>query len=103
MTSSAVKYSKCIFPKHDRDSTQPSSRYLSILLDTTAVLLTIAHQTSNCLFPLFAMIRIHPREATGRIVCANCHLAKKPVDIEAPQSILPDTVFEAVVKIPYDT
>ena len=49
------------------------------------------------------MIRIHPREATGRIVCANCHLAKKPVDIEAPQSILPDTVFEAVVKIPYDT
>nr|YP_010308012.1 cytochrome f [Microlepia speluncae]ULU28000.1 cytochrome f [Microlepia speluncae] len=45
----------------------------------------------------------NPREATGRIVCANCHLAKKPVDIEAPQSVLPDTVFEAVVKIPYDT
>nr|YP_003795593.1 cytochrome f [Pteridium aquilinum subsp. aquilinum]ADK47575.1 cytochrome f [Pteridium aquilinum subsp. aquilinum] len=44
----------------------------------------------------------NPREATGRIVCANCHLAKKPVDIEAPQSVLPDTVFEAVVKIPYD-
>jgi apocytochrome f len=30
-------------------------------------------------------------------------LAKKPVDIEVPQSVLPDTVFEAVVKIPYDT
>nr|YP_009691024.1 cytochrome f [Saccoloma inaequale]QEG57804.1 cytochrome f [Saccoloma inaequale] len=45
----------------------------------------------------------NPREATGRIVCANCHLAKKSVDIEAPQSVLPDTVFEAVVKIPYDT
>lgn len=45
----------------------------------------------------------NPREATGRIVCANCHLAKKPVDIEAPQSVLPDTVFEAIVKIPYDT
>nr|QKV47449.1 cytochrome f [Platycerium bifurcatum] len=44
----------------------------------------------------------NPREATGRIVCANCHLAKKPVDIEAPQSVLPDSVFEAVVKIPYD-
>nr|YP_009548765.1 cytochrome f [Cryptogramma acrostichoides]AYW15740.1 cytochrome f [Cryptogramma acrostichoides] len=45
----------------------------------------------------------NPREATGRIVCANCHLAKKTVDIEAPQSVLPDTVFEAIVKIPYDT
>ncbi|CAA7014455.1 unnamed protein product [Microthlaspi erraticum] len=39
---------------------------------------------------------------TGRIVCANCHLASKPVDIEVPQAVLPDTVFEAVVKIPYD-
>lgn len=43
-----------------------------------------------------------PREATGRIVCANCHLAQKPAEIEIPQSVLPDTVFEAVVKIPYD-
>lgn len=44
-----------------------------------------------------------PREATGRIVCANCHLAAKPVEIEVPQAVLPDTVFKAVVKIPYDT
>jgi apocytochrome f len=43
-----------------------------------------------------------PREATGRIVCANCHLASKPAEIEVPQSVLPDSVFEAVVKIPYD-
>ena len=35
-------------------------------------------------------------------MCANCHLAKKPVDLEIPQSVLPNTVFEAVVKIPYD-
>jgi apocytochrome f len=44
-----------------------------------------------------------PREATGRIVCANCHLGAKPTEVEVPQSVLPDTVFEAVVKIPYDT
>lgn len=44
-----------------------------------------------------------PREATGRIVCANCHLAAKPVEIEVPQAVLPDSVFKAVVKIPYDT
>ncbi|WP_286186732.1 cytochrome f [Geitlerinema sp. P-1104] len=44
-----------------------------------------------------------PREATGRIVCANCHLAEKPMDVEVPQSVLPDTVFKAVIKVPYDT
>jgi apocytochrome f len=43
-----------------------------------------------------------PREATGRIVCANCHLAAKTTEVELPQSVRPDTVFEAVVKIPYD-
>ncbi len=43
-----------------------------------------------------------PREATGRIVCANCHLAQKAAEVEIPQSVIPDTVFEAVVKIPYD-
>lgn len=43
-----------------------------------------------------------PREATGRIVCANCHLAEKPAEVELPLSVAPDTVFEAVVKIPYD-
>lgn len=54
-------------------------------------------------YPIFAQQSYeNPREATGRIVCANCHLANKPVDIEVPQAVLPDTVFEAVVKIPYD-
>ncbi|XP_059623147.1 agamous-like MADS-box protein AGL82 [Cornus florida] len=28
--------------------------------------------------------------------------ANKPVDIEVPQAVLPDTVFEAVARIPYD-
>ncbi|NDC34356.1 MAG: apocytochrome f [Synechococcaceae bacterium WB9_2_112] len=44
-----------------------------------------------------------PREATGKIVCANCHLAKKPTRVEVPQAVMPDTVFKAVVEIPYDT
>lgn len=43
-----------------------------------------------------------PREATGRIVCANCHLAEKPTYVEMPQSVKPDSVFKAVVKMPYD-
>nr|YP_009105154.1 apocytochrome f of cytochrome b6/f complex [Edaphochlorella mirabilis]AIT93736.1 apocytochrome f of cytochrome b6/f complex [Edaphochlorella mirabilis] len=54
-------------------------------------------------YPIFAQQNYqNPREANGRIVCANCHLAQKPVEIEVPQSVLPNTVFEAVVKIPYD-
>lgn len=43
-----------------------------------------------------------PREATGRIVCANCHLAKKSIELELPHAVKPDSVFEAVVKLPYD-
>ena len=59
--------------------------------------------SSSHAYPIFAQQNYeNPREANGRIVCANCHLAQKPVEIEAPQAVLPDTVFEAVVKIPYD-
>ena len=44
----------------------------------------------------------NPREATGRIVCANCHLAAKPTKVEVPQAVLPDSVFKLKVEIPYD-
>jgi apocytochrome f len=54
-------------------------------------------------YPFFAQNAYqNPREATGRIVCANCHLAQKPTEVEVPQAVLPDTVFETVVSIPYD-
>ena len=54
-------------------------------------------------YPIFAQQNYeNPREANGRIVCANCHLAQKPVELEVPQAVLPDTIFEAVIEIPYD-
>lgn len=54
-------------------------------------------------YPIFAQQNYeNPREANGRIVCANCHLAQKPVELDVPQGVLPNTIFEAVVKIPYD-
>jgi apocytochrome f len=54
-------------------------------------------------FPIYAQQAYeNPREANGRIVCANCHLAQKPTEYEAPGAVLPDTVFETLVKIPYD-
>jgi apocytochrome f len=54
-------------------------------------------------YPIYAQqAYANPREANGRIACANCHLAQKPTAIESPSAVLPDTVFEAIVKIPYD-
>lgn len=54
-------------------------------------------------YPIYAQQAYeNPREANGRIVCANCHLAQKPVSFESPKAVLPNQVFETVVKIPYD-
>jgi len=72
---------------------------------TLAILLTgnLAFPQAAAAYPYYAQQAYdNPREATGRIVCANCHLGAKPTEVEVPQSVLPDTVFEAVVKIPYD-
>nr|YP_004769825.1 cytochrome f [Wolffiella lingulata]AEK94438.1 cytochrome f [Wolffiella lingulata] len=79
---------------------QQMTRFISV-----SIAIYVITQTSIAnAYPIFAQKAYeNPREATGRIVCANCHLASKPVDIEVPQSVLPDTVFEAVVRIPYDT
>jgi apocytochrome f len=74
------------------------SIFFILSLNTCIFLPTISNA-----FPIFAQQAYeNPREATGRIVCANCHLAQKPVEIEVPQGVLPDSVFEAVVEIPYD-
>jgi apocytochrome f len=68
-----------------------------------AALVTLFSPSLSNAFPIFAQQAYeNPREATGRIVCANCHLAQKPVEIEVPQGVLPDTVFGAEVQIPYD-
>nr|YP_010443808.1 cytochrome f [Vacuolaria virescens]UTE94695.1 cytochrome f [Vacuolaria virescens] len=73
--------------------------FLTLFLGFTNIL-TIEKSLA---FPIFAQqAYTNPREANGRIACANCHLAQKPVEIETPQAVLPDTIFETVVKIPYD-
>lgn len=78
-------------------------RRVGLFISILTIVVTIIWPLSSEAYPIFAQQNYaNPREATGRIVCANCHLAKKTVDIEVPQAVLPDTVFEAVVKIPYD-
>ena len=75
---------------------------ISNFLTTTFLLLILNTQNANA-FPIYAQqAYANPREANGRIACANCHLAQKPTEIEAPKAVLPNSVFEAVVKIPYD-
>jgi apocytochrome f len=82
--------------------TQRSIQLLAVL--GVFLVTSLAFPLSAQAYPVFAQQAYeNPREATGRIVCANCHLAAKPTEIEVPQSVLPNTVFEAVVKIPYDT
>ncbi|MEN9252597.1 MAG: apocytochrome f [Thermostichales cyanobacterium BF3_bins_165] len=54
-------------------------------------------------YPAYAQAAYdNPREATGKIVCANCHLAQMPTLVELPQAVTPGQVFDLKVKIPYD-
>ena len=86
------------------------NKFFSVLLVTLSLSITQVASPPNMslvqkveAYPIFAQQNYsNPREANGRIVCANCHLAQKPVELEVPQSVLPNTVFEAVVKIPYN-
>jgi len=76
---------------------------MRIFLITLGILISLIFPKTSYAYPVFAQQAYEsPREATGRIVCANCHLAQKPVEVEVPQAVLPDTVFETVVSIPYD-
>mmetsp|Transcript_91478 Transcript_91478/g.237090 ORF Transcript_91478/g.237090 Transcript_91478/m.237090 type:complete len:436 (+) Transcript_91478:78-1385(+) len=52
-------------------------------------------------YPIFAQQNYkEPRDPTGKIACANCHLASKEIDVRLPQEVLPDTIFKATVEIP---
>ncbi|KAJ4730415.1 Cytochrome f [Rhynchospora pubera] len=75
----------------------------SIYVSVSIMIYVLSQVSISNAYPIFAQKGYeNPRETTGRIVCANCHLANKPVEIEVPQAVLPDTVFEAIVRIPYD-
>ena len=79
--------------------------YLSrpLFLALNFFLSLLGHYQTADAYPIFAQQNYkNPREANGRIVCANCHLAQKLVEVEVPQAVLPDTVFKTIVRIPYD-
>ena len=54
-------------------------------------------------YPVFAQQGYsNPRAANGKLACANCHLNQKSIEIEAPQAVTPNSVFEIGLKVPYD-
>ena len=78
--------------------------FKSILFNLTIAisLLGFCLENSNA-YPVFAQQGYaNPRAANGKLACANCHLNQKAIEIEAPQAVLPNSVFEVEVKVPYD-
>jgi apocytochrome f len=81
-----------------------SSLIASLIGSSLALVVILGAASPSWAYPFWAQQNYaNPREATGKIVCANCHLAKKATRVEVPQAVFPDTVFKAVVEIPYDT
>ncbi len=78
-------------------------RFINLLLSSIFLGLSLVIMPSaSWAYPFWAQQNYeNPREATGKIVCANCHLAKMTTQAEVPQSVAADSVFKAVVKIPY--
>jgi len=71
---------------------------------TLAVSLFSLGVDNSSAYPVFAQQNYsNPRAANGKLACANCHLNQKAIEIEAPQAVLPNSVFEVEIKVPYDT
>ena len=41
-------------------------------------------------------------DKTGKVVCANCHLATKPIRLSGPQAVMPGSSFDLTITIPTD-
>ena len=78
--------------------------FKSLLLTLTIAITSFGFgvQESSA-YPVFAQQNYsNPRAANGKLACANCHLNQKAIEIEAPQAVLPNSVFEVAIKVPYD-
>jgi apocytochrome f len=82
----------------------PQKNFKNILCSLTLGLSIFAFSIQNAnAYPVFAQQGYaNPRAANGKLACANCHLNQKAIEIEAPQAVLPNSVFEVEIKVPYD-
>jgi len=79
--------------------------FKSLLFTLTIAISLFGFCIENSLaYPVFAQQGYsNPRAANGKLACANCHLNQKAIEVEAPQAVLPNSVFEIGIKVPYDT
>ena len=79
--------------------------FKSLLFALTILIIPFSFFISeSSAYPVFAQQNYsNPRAANGKLACANCHLNEKAIEIEAPQAVLPNSVFEVEIKVPYDT
>ena len=79
--------------------------FKSLLFTLTIAISLFGFCVENSLaYPVFAQQGYsNPRAANGKLACANCHLNQKAIEIESPQAVLPNSVFEVTIKVPYDT
>ena len=82
-----------------------TNKFFKSLLFTLTIAITsfgFGVQESSA-YPVFAQQNYsNPRAANGKLACANCHLNQKAIEIEAPQAVLPNSIFEVEIKAPYD-
>ena len=78
--------------------------FKSLLFTFTIAISLFGFSVENSFaYPVFAQQGYsNPRAANGKLACANCHLNQKGIEIEAPQGVLPNSVFEVEIKVPYD-
>ena len=81
------------------------NKFCKSLLFTLVITLSLSvfNIQDSAAYPVFAQQNYsNPRAANGKLACANCHLNQKAIEIEAPQAVLPNSVFEVSIKVPYD-
>jgi len=82
-----------------------TNKFFKSLLFALTIAITVFgfYIPDSSAYPVFAQQNYsNPRAANGKLACANCHLNQKAIEIEAPQAVLPNSVFEVEVKVPYD-
>lgn len=83
-----------------------TNKFFKSLLSTLMIAVSLFgfYIENSSAYPVFAQQGyVNPRAANGKLACANCHLNQKAIEIEAPQAVLPNSVFEVEVKVEYDT
>jgi len=83
-----------------------TNKFFKSLLFTLTIAISVFgfYIENSFAYPVFAQQGYaNPRAANGKLACANCHLNQKAIEIEAPQAVLPNSVFEIEIKVPYDT